>query len=324
MVRRRRTHLGGGEPLDGKRTTALIPTPWGDRTVDELYPHMLIEDVNLQVIPLGKRWAKRDFDITLSPPSDEFASLIAEALEPGNYEGLTDAVCHFVREAAQTVMRDGRAVYELVYMRDEDGVIRAVEFAYVPPKSVERDGDSFIQRVPADVAAQWTIPTEIQVPATSLAFFEPPIKARKLRRMLEALATVNRPELLGFVEAQMRGEANFGYSATEAFRTQELASAEMTKEIGWDMRAAIAGRETFLEYYVIIRRLRFERFLMQFRNGLIDQLNNYVRSLGEAVGHPAELVVSGLPTESDVDAALASLETGDKDLNDILTPFQGF
>ena len=172
---------------------------------------MLIEDVHLQVMPLGKGWSKRDFDISLSPHSDEFASLVANALEPDNYQGLTDAVCHFVREAAQAAMTYGRAVHEVVRMRDGSETLRAAEFAYVPPESIERIGDECLQRVPVEIAAQWDIPVMIRVPADSIAIFEPPLKPRELRRMLEALAVANRPELLDFVEAEMRGEASVGY-----------------------------------------------------------------------------------------------------------------
>jgi len=150
------------------------------------------------------------------------------------------------------------------------------------------------------------------------------VEPRTLRRLLEALATINRPELLDFAEAQMRGEADVGYSTTEAFRTQELATAGLTKDIGWDMRSSLTGKETFLEYYVIVRRLRFERFLLRFRDGLIDQLNQHVLAIGQTIGHPAELVVSGLPTESMMDAAVRSLEAGDKDFKDILAPFRGY
>ena len=322
MTRRRRGSGDEGVPLHGRRKTVVVPARPGPDVSNELYPHMLIEDIHLQVIPLGKNWSKRDFEIGLVPHSDELATLLAVGLEPDNYQGLTDAVCHFVREAAQTVMTRGRAVYEIVYMRDGTERIRAMEFAYVPPDSIERDGDLYIQRVPEEVANQWEISTTISVNADSLALFEGPLKPRKLRRLLEALAAVNRPELLDFVEAQMRGEDNVGYSTSEAFRTQELATAELTKDIGWDMRAAFTGRETFLEYYVIVRRLRFERFLLKLRQGLIDQLNRHVRALGEAIGHPAELVVSGLPTESTIDTATRSLEAGDGDFRDILAPFR--
>jgi hypothetical protein len=318
MPRRRRRHR---TDLSGQRKTVVLQTGYGESPLDELNPHMLVEDVGSRVMPLGTRWSEREFAVELVPPSERFAELISDALNPGDRDGLTDAACEFVRETSQIAMRRGRAIYEVVYLRDEADAIAGLEFGYVPPASIVQHGDSYIQHVPSELAEQWEVPTEIRGPMSDLMIFEPPIQAAALRRMLIALAEVGRPMLPDFVEREMRGEETVGYSSTEDIRFRDLALAELTRDLGWDMRAMFSGRETFLEYYTTVRRLRFERFLARFRNGVIGQLNAYLVDIGKAVGETGQLVLRGLPTEADVDAAEVSLQRGDKDFKDLLAPF---
>jgi hypothetical protein len=307
--------------LSGQRNTVVLQSGYGEGPFYELYPHMLIEDVGLRVMPLGTRWTEQDFAVELVPASERFEEMLAEALEPEGREGLTDAACHFIRETAPLAMHDGRAIYEIVYLRDESGAVAALDFAYVPSRSVSFDGDEYLQRVPEDLAKQWNVPTEIRGSARDLMVFEPPIKASTIQRMLLALAEVGRAQLPDFVEKQMLGEENVGYSPTEEIRFKDLALAEVSRDLGWDMRAAFTGNETFLEYYTIVRRFRFERFLARFRQRIIDQLNTYLSGIGAIVGESGQLVVRGLPTEADIDAAEISLRSGDRDFKDILEPF---
>lgn len=306
--------------LAGQRNTVVVqnyePSPF-----DELYPHMLIEDVGLQIMPLGARWSDREFSVDLHPASERLEQLLSQALDRDGIDGLTDAVCDFVREAAKLIMHYGRAIYELVYLRDESGAVAAVEFGYVPPKSITIEGSSYIQSVPEELAAQWEIETAIRGPASDLMVFDAPIKAQALHRILMSLAEVGRPVLPDFVEKQMLGEENVGYSSADDIRFQQLGLAEACREIGWDMRSMFSRDDYFLEYHALVRKLRFQRFLIRFRDRLIDKLNSYLVSIGEVVGEVGQLRVSGLPTEADVDVAEGSLLRGDRDFKAIFEPF---
>jgi len=318
MPRRRRIHR---TDLAGQRNTVVVqnyePSPF-----DELYPHMLIDDVGLQIMPLGRRWTDREFSVELHPASERLEQLLSQALDThGHDDGLTDAVCEFVRETAQLVMHYGRAIYELVYLRDEEGAVAALEFGYVPPKSITIKGARYVQRVPEELAAQWEIGTEIRGPANDLMVFDSPMKAQALHRILMSLAEVGRPVLPEFVEKQMLGEENVGYSSTDDIRFQQLGLAEACRDIGWDMRSMFSRDDHFLEYHALVRRLRFQRFLIRFRDRLIDRLNSYLVGIGEVIGETGQLTLVGLQTEADVDIAEASLERGDRDFKDLLEPF---
>ncbi len=282
---------------------------------------MLIEDIGLRVMPLGRRWTERDFSVELVPPSERFEGLIADGLKPEGYEGLTEGVCDFMRESAQIAMQYGRAIYEIVYLTDDRGDVASLEFAYVPPNSIDEEGDAFIQHVPQEISVGRELPAEIRIARRDLMIFEPPLEPARIVRMLEALAEVSRPDLPEFVQQEMQGEASVSYSATEGIRFQDLAVAEVSREIGWDARSGLTGKETFLEYYVVVRRLRFERFLARFRQSLLEQLNSYLSVIGEALGENGQLVITGMPTEADVDAAEDHLKRGDSDFGELLAPF---
>jgi hypothetical protein len=316
MRRRRRQNF----ELSGKRNTVVVPQ-YDRGPFDELYPHMLIEDVGLRIMPLGRRWSDRDFSVELQPSSEKLEELLSDALESGGREGLTDAVCEFARQTAQVVMHHGRAIYECVYLRDEGGAVAALQFDYVPPDSITIYGDTYTQRISGELAAQWEIPTEIQGPANDLLLFDAPVDAQALHKMLMSLAEVGRPTLPDFVQKQITGEENVGYSSTDEIRFRQLGLAEASRDIGWDMRSMLAGDDYFLEYYAIVRRLRFERFLIRFRDRIIDQLNAQLVGIGEVLNESGRLVLKGLPTEADVDAAEASLAKGDQSLKGLLYPF---
>jgi hypothetical protein len=306
--------------LHGSRHTVVIPGYDGG-LFDELYPRMLIEDVGLRIMPVEQRWTDRAFSVDLEPSSEHIESLLSAALDPGGHGSLTDAVCSFVRETAQTVMVYGRAIQESVFLRDEAGELAGIEFAYVPPDSITIDGGLYLQRVPADLATQWGIAREVRGPASTLMVFDSPLNPETLRRMLTSLAEVGRPVLPDFVEKQMLGEENIGYSPMDEIRFKQLALAEASREIGWDMRSMFSGDDYFLEYYAIVRRLRFERFLIRFRDRVIDQLNEYLGRVEDVIGAAVRLKLTGLPTGADVDAAEASLAAGPPSFRELLEPF---
>jgi hypothetical protein len=307
--------------LHGKRNTVVLQTGYGEGPFDEMYPHMLIEDVGQQVMPLGTRWTERSFSVDLVPASERFEGLLADAFEPGGREGLTDAACEFLRQTAQLCMHYGRAIYEIVYLRGDDGQVAELEFAYVPPRSISIDGDHYVQQVPKDLAEQWDVPSVIRGAVNDLMVLSPPIDGEAIRRTLRALAEVGRPQLPEFVERQMLGEEDVGYSAKDEILTKDLAIAEVSRDLGWDMRAMFAGKDTFLEYYTTVRRLRFERLLADFRSTLVEQLNRHLIQIGKVVGEDGQLTLKGLPGKDTVAAAEESLRLGKKNFNDLLEPF---
>lgn len=308
--------------LNGRRRTVLFQDDNTETRFSELYPYMLMEDVRLRVMPLGARFTEREISVDLEPASGSFENILSQAFHPDGPGSLTYSTCHFLSECSQIVMAFGRAVYEIVYLRDSTGTVARIEFEFVPPTSIEIGDDWAVQHIPAEIAAHREISAEIRIPRADVILFEPPFPTKKLKRMVDALAQVSRLDLPEFVGQELRGETKVGWSASEDVHFKTLAVAEVCREIGWDARGMF--REEFLEYYEIIRRLRFETFLALLRRSLLGSLNSALVSIGTVLGETGKLVVTGLPTEDDVLSARRRLERGQSDLKAVIEPFSLF
>ena len=79
-----------------------------------LQVHMLIEDVSLGIMPVGRHARRRNFKVGITPGSKSVEELLANALARRDYsEDLVGAVCDFFRECAETIMTFGEAIYEI-------------------------------------------------------------------------------------------------------------------------------------------------------------------------------------------------------------------
>jgi hypothetical protein len=102
-------------------------------------------------------------------------------------------------------------------------------------------------------------------------------------------------------------------------RAHRLAIANACKDLGWNARGVI--EENSLEYYVLYRRLWFERFRVELRDHLIGTFNEGLACAGEKVGFAGQLTIEGVPTISDVEAAESHLAAGDIPFHDLIEPF---
>ena len=64
-------------------------------------------------------------------------------------------------------------------------------------------------------------------------------------------------------------------------RARRLAVAEGSTYPGWDTRTATNEKAKVLEYYVLPRRLRFERFKIELPEYLLGALNEALARLGK-------------------------------------------
>ena len=102
-------------------------------------------------------------------------------------------------------------------------------------------------------------------------------------------------------------------------RAHRVAVANAFNELGWDASGLID--EDMLEYYVLHRRLRFERFKVELREHLLDTLNESLARAGDEIGSSGRLTLEGVPSLSDVDAAESHLAAGDIPFKDLIEPF---
>lgn len=98
-----------------------------------------------------------------------------------------------------------------------------------------------------------------------------------------------------------------------------LALAKATRIIGWNARQLFQNEA--LEYYLTHRFLSFESFKIALRDNILKTLNEGLERAGKIVGFKAHILVTGLSSRSDVEAAMGRLKAGNSTFKEILEPF---
>jgi len=330
-----------------ERTTqvSLSYVPWADETTmpyrDQsgalrarpawfrlMYPHMLIEDVHTGIMPYTRVHGTRAYDIHLDSEDERASRLVAAAL-PSDYgrggyrhRNLSEAVCDFVRDCAGTIMNDGQAFYELVYVLGEGGD-EPVGFrlAHIPTHTVVLKGEHFVQELPPDEARHTGKPQRVPLPEEDILSFRLPEYARtSYSQMMSTLALASVPPMPEWAMKVAAGLAKGPPYDLRLHRNQQVrAIALATRPIGWNARNLLA--DNMLEHYYLQRHVRFEEFKIQLRGEIIDTLNLGLKRAGGRLGFAGSVVVKGLPTLDDIARSRAGLADGSITFKEILDAF---
>jgi hypothetical protein len=284
--------------------------------LDSVYTDVLPRDISMHVMPIGgTSKARKEFAISILPKDEKLEGIIACAVaeQPDSYfgRGITAAVCEFVERVTSRLMYYGKAaVFEIVFLRD--------------PKTNNLAGcDLFsrreiIQRVPAKVAAERNLPTSIELDLDRLAIFSLPTEFQAIGKLKESLSKLGGGTLTRMFDTSRQSD-RFGYDIKEHIRFQQLATAAATRSIGWSANQNLY--ELFTEYYILYRRLRFERFIIILRESILETLSVAIDRIAKQFGTTAELKVVGLPTLSDVERARRELAAGQRKFGSVLDDF---
>ncbi|MDP8225369.1 MAG: hypothetical protein P9L99_18550 [Candidatus Lernaella stagnicola] len=287
----------------------------------QLYPHMFVEDVTLDVYPPESREKKR---IDLVPESRGVERMVAESLRHNEWYGdLDSALRNFFGNCVETILSFGESFYELAYL-SKLGADKPTAFEIVPiaPGSLRRGSKAFVQRIPVKLAAESNLPREIAIPAANiLRFVAPPPLGDNVGLFMKELAEARLFEMPHPKASSIHGDTPNGYDFQEAVKLEKSAIAQITKKLGWNARGLFDDSMT--EHYQLARRLRFERFCIQFRECILAQLNEGLNRAGHRIGFEAQIVLQGLPTIDDVAQSEAALREGAKSFHEIMAPFVG-
>jgi hypothetical protein len=283
----------------------------------QFYPRMLLEDVGTAMVPHGGT------RIGFYPANEAADRIVADAISiPTNGRELWRAAHQFFNMCAQRTMAYGEDVYAIVYLSEAVGG-KAVEFDLMPlpPETVIRDRGELYQYVPQNQRREPSEPEYIELPAEHTLVFDLPEHLRALvartLKDLTSMGSFSMPdwamEEFGYVHKRVP------FDASIHTRSQRLAVADACKNLGWNARSL--DKEGMLEYYVLHRELRFERFKAELREHLLDALNQGLVRIGRDIGFSGRITLEGVPTLSDVKAAEAQLAAGDKSFKDLMEPF---
>jgi hypothetical protein len=291
---------------------------------DKFYPHMLIEDVKLRVMPIGGRTSKKEFNISLDPPDPKVQQMIENAISPDRYHhGLAGTICDFVADCAVHLLIFETVTYEIVYLSEpKNGKTVGFELVRINPFTLVQRGASLLQFLPDEHTKKLNERRCIDLqPERTLTFKLPVSTQGKLDQMMQSMVFLSLTSPDFFMEELVAGFRKTPYDVTAHHHLRQAALAQVTKDFGWNARNLFQNEAT--EFYLIYRYLKFEKFKIELRNKILDTLNAGLELVGKQLGFNTKILVNGLPTLDDVQSAHNHLIKGDTPFEKILEPFQG-
>jgi hypothetical protein len=287
----------------------------------ELYPHMLIEDVSLKIMPIGGHTENSDFRVEWSPTDSEVETAIVQALSRDRRGVLSEVVCDFFHDCAQTLMTYGRAVYEIVLLSSpESGHLVSFRLVQINPDSLTVKRDNIIQSIPKSVAVSRQINEQVSIPPDTIQLFLLPESLRNIfKALMEKLSFLSSPGPTELMFPENTSTQEVPYNYTKHMNMRDIAILDAVKEIGWNARRQ--PEKDVLEYYWLERYLRFEEFLVNLRSCILANLNEAVLKAGRKMGFSGVVAIEGLPTLDDVKESRRRLSVGDGRFDEILKPF---
>lgn len=292
----------------------------------KLYPHMFIEDVKLGIMPIGGRTSKKKFNILLDPPDPRAQQIIENAISPDRYHhDLAGIICDFIANCAVYLLIYETVTYEIVYLSEpKKGEKVGFELVQINPFTLVQRGDSLSQFLPDEKAKHLSKRRCIKLNPERILTFKLPTRFQgRMDQMMESLAILSVPTAPEFFMKDLdTGTRTVPYDVKTHLLMHNIALARATKSLGWNAR--LLFQQEALEYYLIYRNLLFEEFKIELRDEIMDTLNAGIECAGRQLGFNAKIIVSGLPSASEVQAAYKHLQEGDIPFGEILGTFQGF
>lgn len=283
---------------------------------------MLLEDVGMSLAPI------RGAGVNLTPDDEITEQTVAEAISLRDYDSdLSWAAHQFFDLCARRVMTYGEDVYAIVYLSPTKGE-NPIGFDLVPihPETVARNEGTLAQYVPRSQRQELNALEYIELPADRTAIFRAPDHLRPvISRTLANLDSVGSSIMPDWAMEELAMSPNGApFDGSAHRRAHGLAIAEACRDLGWDARSLNNEKANILEYYVLHRRLRFERFKVEFREHLLSILNEVLARTGREVGFDGQLTLEGVPSLEDVETAQSHLSAGDVPFKDLIDPFMPY
>lgn len=285
---------------------------------EQYYASMITQDVGRAIVPASGAY------IGLDPQDDINEQVLAHIIGLYNNYGsdLSLAAHEFFDICARRIMAYGQDVYAILNPVEAEGDTPAqFTLAPVDPATLLHSTDGLSQYVPESQRQEFDGSERIKLPAEYTLVFQAPRHLRApIARTMEALASI---DVSGMPDWALEELSEFQRHTTfnaEAHRhTHQLAIAYACKDLGWDARGLL--RENVLEYYLLHRRLQFERFKIELREQLLRTFNEGLDRLDREIGFTGRLTIAGVPSLSDIERAEAHLAEGDLSFQDLVEQF---
>ena len=291
---------------------------------ESFYIRMYIDDIHNQIMPFEFRTQQKNLTVSLSPPNQHFAALVAKALySERRSANLEEALSQFIRECVRQMLWFNTAVFEIADLQ-QINTSRIVGFELVPlfMCSVRIRDDRVTQHFSNDTPEYLNLPQQIVFPKDRIILFQLPESIRlqheSMMQTLEFLGN-SKLKIQTLILAPKKEGVPFDWDYHNEISNQLLL--EVTRLTGWQVRGLL--QESMLEYYDLNRFLTFQKHIISLRQSIVAELNSALTKIAPRFGAaPSELIVEGLPTLEDVEKALDQLEKGPTSLSSLWSKFR--
>jgi hypothetical protein len=286
-----------------------------------LYPHMLIEDIHLALLPNPRYYTNAKTVIRLEPPNDAAEAMILQGVGRIDRDprDLVEAVSKFVDDTAQMISYYGECYYEIVYFGSEPSVFQSFTIELIPNWTFSKGLRSYTQRQPQE-GNDRKEPKGIRrvgIPRESIVHFRvpggpfAPRRHRRLMRRLSRLSSLDAPARL-----MAPDQPQSGFDFTQYNHSNLIKLARSTKDLGWHARQSYQAETT--EFYLVYRHLRFELWRAKLREAIVSSLNEALTRAGAKIGFQARIVVEGIPTSDEIAHIIDDVRNGQLEFSSAL------
>ena len=283
-----------------------------------LYGFMFIQDIHLNVMPIGGRSENINFAVNIDPPSKEVEDLIRLGLcaHHGESWNLTKVVCKFIDEAIHTLACYGKTYYEIIYFYTDESKnnIKSFMIEGIPNTNIRDTFGFYWQYVPKNIIEpeEEILKRFIWLPKKDLLVLSIPKVVggvKKYKKLLTELQWLSKCTIPEFVMEDMSVQQEIkGYDFSTYRENQEIFLAKITRHLGWTARDTFSKRS--FEFYQIYRYLKFERTKAILREYVLGSLNESLKTIGNKMKFKARIKIEGIPSHEDYDNYMKQLLDG--------------
>lgn len=313
------------EPNTRKSVRYFINKKDSERDLySSFYGFRFIQDIHLNVMPIGGRSENINFAVNVDPPSKEVEDLIRLGLctHHGESWSLTKVVCKFIDEAIHMLACYGKTYYEIIYFYTDESKnnIESFMIERIPNNNIRDTFGFYWQFIPKNILEprEEILKRFIWLPKNDLLVLSIP-KAiggvKKFKRLLTELQWLSKCTIPEFAMKDMSVQQETkGYDFSIYRENQEIFLAKITKHLGWTARGMFSERS--FEFYQIYRYLIFERTKAILREYVLNNLNKSLKIIGNKVEFKARIKLEGIPSHEDYDNYIKQLFDGSLQFSD--------
>jgi hypothetical protein len=284
---------------------------------------MLFEDLSVAVQSLHWRQSENRARTKIKGPiGNEAEKLSGFISRERHYGDFDDQFSIFLSSVAGALARYGLAPYEVVSEIDPETNTRCVRcLEFLSPDSLQYSLTGFYQY---DSETRFPREQSVEGPVLipywkTMVFHLPYFRPSGWRSLVWSLAKLGGSTVPEFALSEIgRGtQSSFEFERYKA--TKDIGIAKITKDFGWDARGLF--HDQISEWYMLKRRLRYERFRVAIRNQIVQKLNEcFGRTLPGFSSETEVIVENGLSLDL-ISKREQDLLQGGCDFNDILKEF---